>query len=320
MAQTSESTPRIAVIIPTYNRAHSIGAAIDSVLSQPEDVALIVVDDGSVDGTAGILRHYADEPRVTIHVHDRNRGVTAAKNTGLNALPSRIQWFGILDSDDTLTPGALSSLLTAADAHDGQLSQVIGWCSDARTGDPTGAMTHREGTVTYDDALCGRFTGEFWHIARRELLDAHRFHDLAGGGEASLWWILLRERPAWLIPEVVRRYDRSGQDRVGIPSYEQADAARRMWSYRAVLDAVGSDMRLRCPRRYGELMGEMAKWAALCGDHGAARRGARSALRYWPTPRAVALNLLALSPSWILRRAARRRAHSAAHARPASSR
>jgi glycosyltransferase involved in cell wall biosynthesis len=99
----------IDVVIPVFNRAASIGTAIDSVLAQacPADwtIGVIVVDDGSSDDLSGALARFGD--RVTLLRHDRNRGAAAARNTGIAA--ARGDFITLLDSDDKWLPGKLAA-------------------------------------------------------------------------------------------------------------------------------------------------------------------------------------------------------------------
>ncbi|WP_111406407.1 glycosyltransferase family 2 protein, partial [Meridianimarinicoccus zhengii] len=95
-----------AVIVPTYNRAHHVCAAIDSILAQeapPEEV--IVVDDGSTDDTLAVLARYGDRIRV---VAQPNGGVSAARNAG--AAAATADWLTFLDSDDLWRPGRMALL------------------------------------------------------------------------------------------------------------------------------------------------------------------------------------------------------------------
>jgi glycosyltransferase involved in cell wall biosynthesis len=295
----------VTIIVTAWNREGSLPAAIDSALAQTHaDVSVIVVDDGSADGTPGILERYAGEARVRTIRHAHNRGVTAAKNTGLGALDEATAAFCFLDSDDTLLPSAIEALVAGFDAPGGPWSQVLGWCRDTRTGGATGSVERHEGSVTYQDALCGRFNGDFLHLARRDLLGDARFEERGSGGEASLWWGLLREAPARLVPDVVANVERGGADRVSVVSYTAESATRRMWAYQAVIDAVGADMRRECPDQFGRLNGDVAKWAALAGDRTRARRAARHALRDAPGPRSLVMMGLWLVPAGILRSAA----------------
>lgn len=96
--------PLVSVIIPTYNRGWIVKEAIDSVLEQDfPDYELIVVDDGSVDNTAAILKAY--RKKITVLRQD-NQGVSAARNHGIAAASGRLISF--LDSDDLWLPPKLS--------------------------------------------------------------------------------------------------------------------------------------------------------------------------------------------------------------------
>jgi len=99
--------PTISVIIPTYNRIETLSRAIESVLAQthPAD-ELIIVDDGSTDGTAAWVReHY---PQIKL-IEQKNSGVSAARNRGIES--SRGDWIALLDSDDEWLPHKLEKQL-----------------------------------------------------------------------------------------------------------------------------------------------------------------------------------------------------------------
>src|SRR5215831_13870333 len=93
--------PFFSVIIPTYNRATCVGRAIESVLRQTfQDYELIVVDDGSTDKTAEVVRQYGER---IVFVSQPNRGVSAARNAGVSRAAG--DWVAFLDSDDEWLPG-----------------------------------------------------------------------------------------------------------------------------------------------------------------------------------------------------------------------
>lgn len=98
----------VSVIIPAFNSASSIGATIDSVLSQTlQDFEIIVSDDGSTDCTSSVVSGYRD-PRVRYLFHD-NRGTSHAKN--LAARHAKGEYLAFLDADDTLDRTALEKMV-----------------------------------------------------------------------------------------------------------------------------------------------------------------------------------------------------------------
>jgi glycosyltransferase involved in cell wall biosynthesis len=110
MSKTGKSfpIPKVSVVIPTYDRIETLPRSLDSVINQTfSDWELIVVDDGSTDGTDEmILRDY---PAVRLH-RQENTGVSAARNAGV-ALASG-EWIAFLDSDDAWLPEKLERQLS----------------------------------------------------------------------------------------------------------------------------------------------------------------------------------------------------------------
>lgn len=112
----------ISVIVPIWNRAHSVGRAINSVLSQTLpvgfDLEIIVVDDGSTDKPEQILASFGASIRLVRHA--RNLGAAAARNTGCTAAAG--EFIAFLDSDDVWLPGKVSAQLTFMREHHFELS------------------------------------------------------------------------------------------------------------------------------------------------------------------------------------------------------
>jgi glycosyltransferase involved in cell wall biosynthesis len=96
----------VSVIIPTYNRAHSIGEAIKSVLEQDIEncrIEIIVIDDGSTDCTRDIVTELGPNIR---YIYQENGGAGAARNRGIKEATG--DWIAFLDSDDRWLPYKLS--------------------------------------------------------------------------------------------------------------------------------------------------------------------------------------------------------------------
>ena len=114
--------PLISVIVPVYNVEKYIHRCVDSILNQTfSDFELILIDDGSPDQCGQICDDYAKkDSRVTVIHHGENRGLSAARNSGINrAMRNRSsEWLTFIDSDDWVSPVYLEALLKAAKGHD----------------------------------------------------------------------------------------------------------------------------------------------------------------------------------------------------------
>ena len=103
----------LSIIVPCYNVERYLDVVIESLRAQSfESWELIAVDDASVDGTAEVLEYAVQQDaRVKLICHERNKGVAAARNTGLAHARGEFIWF--LDPDDDFEPALLSEVLVA---------------------------------------------------------------------------------------------------------------------------------------------------------------------------------------------------------------
>jgi dolichol-phosphate hexosyltransferase len=101
----------VSVLMPVYNERHTIERAVSDVLAAPvaDEWELIVVDDGSTDGSAELLRNGSWPERVRVLTHDRNRGKGAALRTGL--AEARGRYATVMDADLEYSPADLPALL-----------------------------------------------------------------------------------------------------------------------------------------------------------------------------------------------------------------
>lgn len=116
--------PRVSVILTTYNRAHLVGRAIQSVLAQTfTDFELIVVDDGSTDNTRQVVAGICDSRLV--YIHQSNSGRSAARNRGLSRALG--EFIAFLDDDDTYLPEKLAVQVTELEVRPDIDLIVGGW-------------------------------------------------------------------------------------------------------------------------------------------------------------------------------------------------
>ena len=119
-------SPKVSVVVPTYNRSTFLSRALDSVLAQTyTDFELIVVDDHSSDATQLTIGRYSNDPRVRGLRHERNMGQSNALNTGIAA--ARGEYVAFLDDDDVWLPPKLAMQVPVLDSASSKVGLVYGW-------------------------------------------------------------------------------------------------------------------------------------------------------------------------------------------------
>ena len=114
--------PKISVIVPVYNVAKYLPQCLESLIAQTlQDLEILLINDGSTDGSAEILRSYAaKDPRFRL-IERNNGGYSAARNTGLQEV--RGEFVGFVDADDWVEPDMFQHLLGLAEAHEADIAQ-----------------------------------------------------------------------------------------------------------------------------------------------------------------------------------------------------
>jgi GT2 family glycosyltransferase len=273
-------TPRFSVIIPTFNRAAILPRALRSVLTQSEgDFEVVVVDDGSSDGTDAIVATY-DDPRVRYHAQ-QNAGPSAARNAG--AAIARGEFLVFLDSDDELLPRALERYLAVLEG-DG--------CAVALGGCILVSADHRRWRTSVPDptSVAARHHGRYLPGAfamRRTLFAASDGYDVAlrYGENTELGWRIRQlllgghgtigtvEEPLYI------HYAGNGQ------GYDAAkyDAARRILDRRSYLLEINRPGAAPKRRLRSTYLSVCAVSAARLGKRGEGLRLALAAIAQDPT-------------------------------------
>jgi glycosyltransferase involved in cell wall biosynthesis len=147
-------TPFYSVVIPVFNRAHSLSAALRSVLAQSEqDFEVLVIDDGSSDDPASLVAGFTDARMQC--VRQENRGAGAARNRGIDLARGRFVAF--LDSDDRFLPhhlAAMRDLLERTQNTAAYAPMIVERGAGVRFIKPPRALGHREHMASY--LLCDR--------------------------------------------------------------------------------------------------------------------------------------------------------------------
>jgi len=193
---------RISVVVPAYNSAKFVGAALDSIAAQkrvPDEI--IVVDDGSHDGTAQIVQSRRMSGLALIR--QRNAGVSAARNAALGV--STGNWIAFLDADDLWTPDKLAIQAGLATAR----SDVDVWLGG------TEGVSLAPTPITAGAFLANFSSRNFLQLGaafiRRSVFDRIGLFDPALKYGEDLDWLMRAQEAGTVIathPETVLRYQR----------------------------------------------------------------------------------------------------------------
>lgn len=201
--------PKVSVVIPTYNCKDYVQEAINSVLAQTyRDFELIVVDDGSTDGTGEVLKQFHSQIR---YVYQKNQGSSAAQNRGIRMASGQLVAF--LDHDDLWLPHKLERQVAYLDAH----PDVALVCSSVLTIDADGSCLSREteerfhlseGQLPFETIFfrCPVLTSTV--LTKREALIQAGLFDvtLRYGDDYDMWVRLALQSPIAFIPEPLAYY------------------------------------------------------------------------------------------------------------------
>ncbi len=102
----------LSIVIPSYNSKKVIGNLLDSVIiCSNENIEIIVVDDGSTDGSFSLIKEYAEKDKRIVPIHKTNGGVSSARNEGIIHVKGKYVWF--IDADDIIPNGAVEKICEA---------------------------------------------------------------------------------------------------------------------------------------------------------------------------------------------------------------
>lgn len=224
--------PLVSIIITTFNRAATISRAVNSVLAQTySHFELIIVDDGSADNTQATLNAYRDS-RIRIFKHEINKGVTAAKNTGLAHIKG--QWFTILDSDDEMKPEAIETMIRIPLTLDASVTAVTCNCWDLHRNKMTGMGLTGDQYLDVK-TLMTVCKGIFWGITRTDLLQTDRFNEKLYGFESTLWYKINDRAKRYYIHKALSVIHTEGDDRI-TKSNRKYDFRREIKTYENIIE------------------------------------------------------------------------------------
>lgn len=275
--------PFFSVVITTYNRARIVRRCLDSCLAQTDgDFELVVVDDGSSDGTVEALRSDPD-PRLRVVAHERNRGINPSRFTGV--ANARGEWVVVVDSDDELLPGALARLREVIAELPPQVRVVRSrQLHDDGTITPSfvpGEPYGYEGRIRWAEAEGGQDAARCLH---RSVFEAAPYIDGRRGAMETLFELNLAETATSVCVEDVLTKVHSDAPNSWLRASASPDVIPRLrreapdmlWMAETTLERHGEALRRFGPRQYVTVLRIASTQAFLFGQR---RKGAGYGLR-----------------------------------------
>lgn len=184
----------ISVIVPVYNVKPYLCKCVDSIINQTyQDLEIILVDDGSTDGSGEMCEEYAKIDSRVVSLHQKNAGQGAARNYGLEKAHG--EWIGFVDADDWIDRNYYEKLVRAAEISGADMA-----CCDRRVYDEQGNLTYEakiaEGKTYRIDDIEEYFYRYFFRytpvvynkVYRTTVIDSIRFRDVSEvGSEDALF-------------------------------------------------------------------------------------------------------------------------------------
>ncbi|MEV5509509.1 glycosyltransferase family 2 protein [Streptomyces orinoci] len=191
--------PLVSVVMPVYNSATTLGAAVRSVLTQTHsDLELLVTDDQSSDGSMDLLREFAEQDERVLPKSAPDRG-GAGRARNLAIERARGDYVAFLDSDDLWLPEKLKRQLDFAKAGDAPLTYTsyfkmdAGYAGEAADFVPNGRVVPARPCVDYSAMLRRNYIGALTAMYDRTVLGTRLMPEMPKRQDYALWLSILRD-------------------------------------------------------------------------------------------------------------------------------
>ncbi|UMA63310.1 glycosyltransferase family 2 protein [Roseivivax marinus] len=291
----SRQSPEVSIILPVYNRESTLGRALDSLTAQhARDIEIIVVDDGSSDGSRALAEACAArDPRIMITQTPRNLGAAGARNVGIGLASGR--YVAFQDSDDRWFPEKLTRQLEALRESPTSRACYCGavyFSTNQSYYIPRQGTNHRPGGNIFEDLLASNATTPQTLLVERGLLSECGDFDenLFINEDWDLALRIARRTSFTFVPDPLVMIYRTSDS---VSSDRSADAIFREWLLETYASDYARHRRARARQRY--IAG--AQHLAL-GNYRRALRLLVQSMRDTPSPRCAA-QIARIPISWL---------------------
>jgi glycosyltransferase involved in cell wall biosynthesis len=259
----------LSFVIPAFNAAQTIHSPVSSVIEAAARLPtgwrceIIIVDDGSPDGLE-LREKTGGLPGVRIVAHEVNRGMCAARNTGIAASEGDVVM--ILDADDAMTPDWPEQMVATLAEWPGSSNLCFAACRNDE-GRVTVSNPDYSGFNTLEDMLAGRFAGEYVPLFRGEYVRQRLYVDLGTRKSCGVvsYLTFAQDGPIWITRRVLRIYRDRQAGSVTRNWAQPQKAAETARCYEELLARFGEAIRRTSPRKHSSYLLRLAVYRALAG-------------------------------------------------------
>lgn len=256
-----------SVVIPAYNAANHLQRSVGSILNQTyEDYEIIIVNDGSTDGTLESARTFQDDRVIVIDL-ESNQGVHSARNAGIEKAKGKFIFF--LDADDELLPECMERFFQTIES---EKSIEIGLYSCpyiTSSGELTGLDIDTSGIVPYEDLLCLKYSRRLkpgLALVRTDIARRYRF--VAPNLDFIFFRRVMKSAPLYYIVEPLAIYhivDDAASLHVKRKKLDMHMSIKRTQALETFLEDFEADYRRHCPEifstyLYGYVIGSLLQF------------------------------------------------------------
>lgn len=276
-------SPKISVMLLTYNREKLLPRAIKSVLNQTfSDFELVIVNNASTDNTDQVIQGFLSDPRIVYKKHEKNIGPFGGLNTCLDNVTG--DYVLNLADDDELVPDALEAISQGFGKFAPKGVKILYFDSiDAEVRQYSGSGIKKEGYVPYEDYLCNRFTGDYQVVMAREAIGSNRFDQNAWGGMTTTYGLRChRGNKAYYIPKIIAKlYRQHGESRISRAETTLLNHIPKIvFTMKSFLQEFGAEIMAACPKNYGERLASLGFYQILNGETKEGRANIRTSLAF----------------------------------------
>ena len=214
----------VSIITPAWACGGFIGETIKSVLAQTySNWELLIQDDCSTDGTADVVRPFAEaDPRIKYECNPKNSGAAVTRNNALRRAKGR--WMAFLDSDDLWLPDKLEHQLRFMVENDYALTYHE-YSEISESGEDLGVYVSGKKKVSEFDMFACCWPGCLSVMYDAEIIGLIQIKDVRKNNDTAMWLKVVRKSPCYLLKENLARYRRRAVSITPKPLY------KRIWAH-----------------------------------------------------------------------------------------